>query len=128
METVYYALGIASVFVVALAIATIWAVVKVIKIKEQARELDHVVNAKFNQLERHTLSVESELSTRISNEVLLKQFETDQLINTRIDKVIDGQDIIHQEGRRYVDSRIDKLLNDPKFCLNNKSTKQLING
>ncbi len=120
METVYYALGIASVFVVALAIATIWAVVKVIKIKEQARELDHVVNAKFNQLERHTLSVESELSTRISN--------TDQLINTRIDKVIDGQGIIHQEGRRYVDSRIDKLLNDPKFCLNNKSTKQLING
>jgi hypothetical protein len=38
------------------------------------------------------------------------------------------QDTIHQENRRYVDSRIDKMLNDPKFCLNNKNTKQLING
>lgn len=120
METIYFALGIASVFVTALAVATVWAVIKVIKIKEQARELDHTMNANYNELEQHTLSVERELSTRISN--------TDHLINTRIDKVIDIQDTIHQEGRRYVDSRIDKLLNDPKFCLNNKSTKQLIKG
>jgi len=120
METIYFALGIASVFVTALAVATVWAVIKVIKIKEQARELDRVMDSRLNGLQQYAHSVESELSTRISN--------TDHLINTRIDKVIDVQDTIHQEGRRYVDSRIDKLLNDPKFCLNNKSTKQLIKG
>jgi hypothetical protein len=120
METIYFALGIASVFVTALAVATIWAVIKVIKLKDLDREFDRIMNVRFNELEQYTHSVQNELSTRISN--------TDHLINTRIDKVIDVQDTIHQEGRRYVDSRIDKLLNDPKFCLNNKSTKQLIKG
>jgi hypothetical protein len=25
---------------------------------------------------------------------------------------------LHNEAMRYIDSRIDKLLNNPKFCLN----------
>jgi hypothetical protein len=120
METMYFTLGIASVLVTALAVATIWAVVKVVKLNNTVEDLSGDLYRTFDQIHHDFDSKHNELSMKLSN--------TDHTINHRIDKVIDVQDTIHQENRRYVDSRIDKMLNDPKFCLNNKNTKQLING
>jgi hypothetical protein len=121
METMYFTLGIASVLVTALAVATIWAVVKVVKLNNTVEDLSGDIYRNFD-ITSHNFAIQNSmiLVTTISN--------LDHTINHRIDKVIDVQDTIHQENRRYVDSRIDKMLNDPKFCLNNKNTKQLING
>lgn len=120
METMYFTLGIASVLVAALAVATIWAVVKVIKLNKTVEDVSINVYRNFDDTSRNCNSQFNDLRTTISN--------LDHTINHRIDKVIDVQDTIHQENRRYTDSRIDKMLNDPKFCLNNKNTKQIIKG
>lgn len=120
METMYFTLGIASVLVTALAVATIWAVVKVVKLNNTVEDLSIDIYRNFDDTSHNCNYEFNDLRTTISN--------LDHTINHRIDKVIDVQDTIHQENRRYVDSRIDKMLNDPKFCLNNKNTKQVING
>ena len=116
----YFTLGIASVLVTALAVATIWAVVKVVKLNNTVEDLSIDIYRNFDDTSHNCNYEFNDLRTTISN--------LDHTINHRIDKVIDVQDTIHQENRRYVDSRIDKMLNDPKFCLNNKNTKQVING
>lgn len=120
METIYFTLGIASVLVIVLAVATIWAVVKVVKLNNIMEDLSTALSRTFDEIHHNFDSKHNELSTILSN--------IDYTINARIDRIIDVQDTIHQENRRYVDSRIDKMLNDSKFCLNNKSTKQIING
>ena len=128
METISFALGVASVLVVLLGTVTVWVTLKVKNlIKENSdliitiNDLERNIARRFENLEHHysdeikgihdTINVTTD---GVYNEI---RRETEsirrdiQFLNERIGRVND-------DCLRYTDSRIDKLVNNPKFCLN----------
>ena len=128
METISFALGVASVLVVLLGTVTVWVTLKVKNlIKENSdliitiNDLDRNIARRFENLEHHysdeIKGIHDTINVRtdgVYNEI---RRETEsirrdiQFLNERISRVND-------DCLRYTDSRIDKLVNNPKFCLN----------
>ena len=128
METISFALGVASVLVVLLGTVTVWVTLKVKNlIKENSdliitiNDLDRNIARRFENLEHHysdeIKGIHDTINVRtdgVYNEI---RRETEsirrdiQFLNERIGRVND-------DCLRYTDSRIDKLVNNPKFCLN----------
>ena len=128
METISFALGVASVLVVVLGTVTVWVTLKVKNlIKENSdliitiNDLDRNIARRFENLEHHysdeIKGIHDTINVRtdgVYNEI---RRETEsirrdiQFLNERIGRVND-------DCLRYTDSRIDKLVNNPKFCLN----------
>jgi hypothetical protein len=113
METMYFILGIGLVVVVAMAAATVWSVLQIIKTRRMVEELERSTIDGLTQAHRDCTMVERTIQNGIQHELRSIERTTDD-IHQRID-----------EQRRYTDSRIDKLMNDPKFCLNQTAKKQL---
>ena len=128
METISFALGVASVLVVLLGTVTVWVTLKVKNlIKENSdliitiNDLDRNIARRFENLEHHysdeikgihdTINVRTDgVYNKIKEET--ESIRRDiQFLNERIGRVND-------DCLRYTDSRIDKLVNNPKFCLN----------
>lgn len=124
METISFALGVASVLVVLLGTVTVWVTLKVKNlIKENSdliitiNDLDRNIARRFENLEHHysdeikgihdTINVRTDgVYNKIKEET--ESIRRDiQFLNERIVRVND-------DCLRYTDSRIDKLINNPK--------------
>jgi len=93
MEIFYFTLGITFVFVMALAIATIWVMFRVSRIKSSLNLFEKQIETSHNDITMVERTIENGIANRFRN-------------------VDDGlrdmyRDI--EECRRYIDSRIDKL-------------------
>jgi hypothetical protein len=128
METISFALGVASVLVVLLGTVTVWVTLKVKNlIKENSdliitiNDLDRNIARRFENLEHHysdeIKGIHDTINVRTDGVYIRIKEETEsirrdiQFLNERIGRVND-------DCLRYTDSRIDKLVNNPKFCLN----------
>jgi len=97
METLMFAFGVLTMVLVALAAIAVYSTVKVLKLKKSLEMLDRYMNESISNLYRNNGHIEESMHRRID------------------------------ELNSYVDRRFDKLLSDPKFCLN-KEDKKLIKG
>jgi hypothetical protein len=110
MEKLSFTLGVASVLVVLMGIAITWVILKVKKLI--------IINEK---LERYITETERNVHNRIDG---TERNYSDVIneINGRLDRRIEQNHRemvgLHNESISYTDSRIDKLINNPKFCLN----------
>ena len=128
METISFALGVASVLVVLLGTVTVWVTLKVKNlIKENSdliitiNDLERNIARRFENLEHHysdeIKGIHDTINVRTDGVYIRIKEETEsirrdiQFLNERIGRVND-------DCLRYTDSRIDKLVNNPKFCLN----------
>ena len=128
METISFALGVASVLVVLLGTVTVWVTLKVKNlIKENSdliitiNDLDRNIARRFENLEHHysdeIKGIHDTINVRTDGVYIRIKEETESIrrdiefLNERIVRTND-------ECLRYTDSRIDKLVNNPKFCLN----------
>ena len=121
METLSFALGAASVGVLLIVVALIWVLLRV---KEIVKEQNNTIESLLN--------LERILSQRMDNSENHYSDEIKEVYNTihgRVDEVYRNLqpkieqshrhiDDLHSESMSYTDSRIDKLINNPKFCLN----------
>lgn len=121
METLSFALGAASVGVLSIVVALIWVLLRV---KEIVKEQNNTIESLLN--------LERILSQRMDNSENHYSDEIKEVYNTihsRVDEVYRNLepkieqshrhiDDLHSESMSYTDSRIDKLINNPKFCLN----------
>lgn len=121
METLSFALGASSVGVLLIVVALIWVLLKV---KEIVKEQNNMIESLLN--------IERSLSQRMDNSEHHYSDEINKVHDTihhRLDevyRVVDNNmgnqrrvlDDLHRESISYTDSRIDKLINNPKFCLN----------
>lgn len=121
METLSFALGAASVGVLLIVVALIWVLLRV---KEIVKEQNNMIESLLN--------IERSLSQRMDNSEHHYSDEINKVhdtIHNRVDavyRVVDNNlenqrrllDDLHRESISYTDSRIDKLINNPKFCLN----------
>ena len=121
METLSFALGAASVGVLLIVVALIWVLLRV---KEIVKEQNNTIESLLN-LERILLQRMDNSENHYSDEIK----EVYNTIHSRVDEVYRNLepkieqshrdiDDLHSESMSYTDSRIDKLINNPKFCLN----------
>jgi hypothetical protein len=113
METMYFILGIGLVVVVEMAAATVWSVLQIIKTRRTVEELKRSMTDGLTQAHRDCTMVERTIQNGIQHEL------------RSIERTVENIHQLIEEQRRYTDSRIDKLMNDPKFCLNQTTKKQL---
>jgi len=121
METISFALGVASVLVVLLGTVTVWVTLKVKNLIITINDLDRNIARRFENLEHHysdeIKGIHDTINVRTDGVYIRIKEETEsirrdiQFLNERIVRVND-------DCLRYTDSRIDKLVNNPKFCLN----------
>lgn len=124
-----FVLGMLSIVAMAFATAVIIGLLKINKLSRNLNSLRKTHQLDFDALYR---SMES------NNESIWRQFEScgkdttmvEETIFNHIDLIKTNLEQDVDQVQRYVDSRIDKILNDPKFCLNKdmKNKKQTING
>ena len=113
METMYFISGIVLVVVVAMAAATIWSILQIIKNQKTTEGLGQDLNDITTDIHHNQKQMERDMYDAIQNEVTSIDQQMQELYRT-----ID-------DARRYTDSRIDKMMNDPKFCLTPQAKKQL---
>lgn len=124
-----FVLGMLSIIAVAFAAAVVVGLLKINKLSRSLNTLRRTHQTDLDSLHRIMES---------NNESIWRQFESCGKDTTMVEKTIFNHiDLIKtnleqdvDQVQRYVDSRIDKILNDPKFCLNKdaKNKKQTING
>ena len=93
MEMFYFTLGIGFVFVMALAVATIWVMFRVSKIKSSLNFFEKQLESSHHDITMVEKTIENGMTNRFRN-------------------VDDGiRDLYRdlEECRRYIDSRVDKL-------------------
>lgn len=113
METMYFISGIVLVVVVAIAAATIWSILRIIKNQKTTEALGQDLNNITTEIHHNQIQMERDMYEAIQNQVMTLEREL-----SMIHELIDN-------SKRYTDSRIDKMMNDPKFCLNSQAKKQL---
>lgn len=113
MEKWYFVLGIASVIIATAVVLTVWAVLMINKLEQQLKDLERGTADGLEQAHRDCTMVERTIQNGIQHEL--------RSVERNMDNIIQQID----ETRRYTDSRIDKMLNDPKFCLNQIKKQQL---
>ena len=113
METMYFISGISLGVVVAIAAATIWSVLQIVKNQKTTQHLQRDVINFASDIQRQQDVMHRDIDDTIQHQAASVDQRIDSLYRT-----ID-------DARRYTDSRIDKMMNDPKFCLNTQAKKQL---
>jgi predicted PurR-regulated permease PerM len=113
METMYFISGIVLVVVVAMAAATIWSILRIIKNQKTTEHLQRDLNDITADIHRQQKEMERDMYDAIQNQVMTLERQLSMM-----HELIDN-------SKRYTDSRIDKIMNDPKFCLNSQAKKQL---
>jgi len=121
MEKLSFALGVASVLVVLMGIVITWVTLKVknlIKINENLEkyisETDRSIHNRIDKTEHNYSDEIKEIYDTFHRRIDESYRILDQRIEENHKHMVD----LHNESLRYVDSRIDKLINNPKFCLN----------
>lgn len=108
MEAMYFAVGVLTMVLLAVASLAVYSTVMVLKLKKKFEEQTRFMHDDANNMYR-SMNEREDRITRNLHEV-----------NDHLHRNLD-------ELRSYVDRRFDKLLSDPKFCLN-KEDKKLIKG
>jgi hypothetical protein len=132
METISFALGVASVLVVLLGTVTVWVTLKVKNLIKENRDLIITINNLDQNIDRRFENLEHHYSDEIK--------EINDTINVRTDGVYirikeetvsleRHMDHMLETSKKYTDSRIDKLVDsyfEQKEILS--KTKQIIKG
>jgi hypothetical protein len=128
METISFALGVASVLVVLLGTITVWVTLRVKNlIKENLNlittinNLDQKIDRRFENLEHHYSDEIREIHDTINvrtDGVYIRIKEETESIHRHMEFLGEKISRSSDDCLRYTDSRIDKLVNNPKFCLN----------
>lgn len=113
METMYFISGIVLVVVVAMAAATIWSILRIIKNQKTTERIQRDLSDITTDIHHNQKQMERDMYDAIQNQVMTLERQL-----SMIHELIDN-------SKRYTDSRIDKMMNDPKFCLNPQAKKQL---
>lgn len=138
MEIISFALGIASILVMISVVAEVWIMLKVIKLIKLNQNLEKdlsQVDVRFDQRLNEFIKEYSDevneiydtINKRI-DDVYSTHKEAHDSIVSEIDRQNKNQMESHEQSIRYVDSRIDKLLNNPKFCLNGNEDSLELKG
>ena len=121
MEKLSFALGVASVLVVLMGIVITWVALKVknlIKINENLEkyisETDRSIHNRIDRTEHNYSDEIKEIYDTFHRRIDDSYRNIDQRIDQNHKHVVE----LHNGAMRYIDSRIDKLINNPKFCLN----------
>ena len=121
MEKLSFALGVASVLVVLMGIVITWVTLKVknlIKINENLEriisETDRSIHNRIDRTEHNYSDEIKEIYDTFHRRIDDSYRNIDQRIDQNRIHMVD----LHNDAMRYIDSRIDKLINNPKFCLN----------
>ena len=128
METISFALGVASVLVVLLGTVTVWVTFRVKNLIKENSDLNIRISNLYQNIDRRFENLEHHYSDEIKGIHDTINVRTDGVYN-RIKEETESirRDIGFLNDRigrtaddclRYTDSRIDKLVNNPKFCLN----------
>ena len=113
METMYFISGIVVVVVVAIAAATLLSILRIIKNQKTTERIQRDLSDITTDIHHNQKQMERDMYDAIQNQVTSIDQQMQELYRT-----ID-------DARRYTDSRIDKMMNDPKFCLTPQAKKQL---
>ena len=121
MEKLSFALGVASVLVVLMGIVITWVTLKVknlIKINENLEryisETDRSIHNRIDKTEHNYSDEIKEIYDTFHRRI----DESYRILDQRIEQNHNHMVELHNDAMRYIDSRIDKLINNPKFCLN----------
>lgn len=128
METTSFALGVGSVLVVLFGMTIIWLTLKVNKLVKENRSLktdlsnmDRNINQRLVNTDYHWSDEIKEVYNTIHNrvdDVYRLHKESHDSILREYDNLSEKLSKSFDDSLRYTDSRIDKLINNPKFCLN----------
>jgi hypothetical protein len=121
MEKLSFTLGVASVLVVLMGIAITWVILKVKKLiiineklERYITETERNVHNRIDGTERNYSDVINEINGRLDRRIDDSYRSVDSIIEQNHREMVG----LHNESISYTDSRIDKLINNPKFCLN----------
>jgi succinylglutamate desuccinylase len=121
MEKLSFALGVASVLVVLMGIVITWVTLKVknlIKINENLEkyisETDRSIHNRIDRTEHNYSDEIKEIYDTFHRRIDDSYRNINELVDQNHRHMIE----LHNDSTRYIDSRIDKLINNPKFCLN----------
>ena len=112
MEAMYFAVGVLTMVLLAVASLAVFSTVMVLKLKKRFEEQTRFWHDDANNMYRSI----NERDDRVRRELAE--------VNDHLHRNFD-------EFRSYVDRRFDKILTDPRFCLNKeteKESKKLIKG
>lgn len=126
MEALMFAFGVLTMVLVAIAAIAVYSTVKVLKLKKSLEMQDRYTNESISNLYRSNAHLEESLRKIIDDESRNVQDRINQIhyeISHRDESMHRRVDDLNS----YVDRRFDKLLSDPKFCLN-KEDKKIIKG
>jgi predicted PurR-regulated permease PerM len=128
METISFALGVASVLVVLLGTITVWVTLRVKNLTKEnlnlittINSLDQKIDRRFENLEHHYSDEIREIHDTINvrtDGVYIRIKEETESIHRHMEFLGEKISRSSDDCLRYTDSRIDKLVNNPKFCLN----------
>ena len=136
MEITSFVLGIVTIVTVALVAVIVVGIVKIVKLQKQVKEMNLIYDRSWDNLHRIIDETRDSLSRRISevNGETWRQFEltgkditlVDKTLQSKMENELKG---VHNNTKRYIDSRIDKLI-DTYFehVGSKKSKKEIING
>ena len=105
METLYFAFGVVTMVLLAIASLAVYSTVKVLKLKNRIEEVLRYTHDETNNIYQNVNRVEDRLTREVHE------------VNDHLHRNFD-------EFRSYVDRRFDKMLTDPKFCLNKETKKE----
>lgn len=121
MEKLSFSLGVASVLVVLTGIVITWVTFKVkklIKFNENLEryisEIDRNINYRIDRTEHNYSDEIKEIYETFHRQTDDSYSDITQQVNQNHDQMVE----LHNNTMSYIDSRIDKLINNPKFCLN----------
>lgn len=142
METISFALGIASVLIVLMGTVIVWATLRVIKLTKKTVELQRLID----HIERHIYSLYEKSRDDMSiafKDVYTNIDKYNEETNRNVGQSNKGLEDyltskindVSQDNKKYVDSRIDKLI-DAYFIKQSintvndvtPTTKQIIKG
>ena len=119
----YFTIGVASALVVAIATAAVWATTKVIQLRLQLNNLLVEMIRQQEELYRNSENLDAGINNRLDR--YAEHWEQ------ALDQAITDARLEVEDTRRYIDSRVDKLLqqvyNNPSLGLSTDN-KQLIKG
>ena len=124
METISFSLGVASVLVVRLGTVTVWVTLKVKNLIKENSDLNITINNLYQNIDRRFENLEHHYSDEIkeihdtinvrTDGVYIRIKEETESIRREIQFLHERIGRVNDDCLRYTDSRIDKLINNPK--------------
>ena len=124
METISFALGVASVLVVLLGTVTVWVTLRVKKIIKENLHLENVINnleqaisRRFENLEHHYSDEIKEIYNTIHSRVDVAHSriqEESVTLQRHIEHILETSKKYSDDCNKYTDSRIDKLRDEER--------------